>query len=203
MDAPLSTAEKRILLQIARKTLIATTSQDQLPPLEFDTLPSRLTGPGSSFVTLTMSGELRGCVGSLERRSPLAKDVQDHTAAAAREDHRFQPILSDEVDQIEIEIAVLSILQKLEYKDGDDLSKKIQSGVEGVMITSGSRRATFLPKVWVKVRDTEQFLDLLCEKACLPREVWRSGELSVFVYRADSFDETLFTKTKPSTPKPL
>ena len=67
--------------------------------------------------------------------------------------------------------------------------RKLRPGVDGVILSSGIRRATFLPQVWEKIPEPEEFLDRLAEKAGLPSETWRRGEASIQVYQVVSFHE--------------
>jgi AmmeMemoRadiSam system protein A len=141
-------------------------------------------------VTLTSGGDLRGCIGALQATIPLAEDLVVHARAAATEDFRFYPVRPEETAGIEIEISILSDPVPLEYTDADDLMAKLRPGIDGVILTSGMHRATFLPQVWEKVPQPHQFLDMLCEKAGLPRRAWRTGHPDVLTYQVESFKET-------------
>jgi len=177
------------LLQLSRQALQHAAGRQPLPPLDLSTLPARLQQPGASFVTLTMDGQLRGCIGTLEPRLPLAEDVRQQTTAAALYDPRFPPVSPEEVPHISIEISVLSPLRPLIYQGAKDLLSKLQPGVDGVLISDGLRRATFLPQVWEKTPDAETFLAMLCQKAGLAPDHWKRGDLRVFTYRVESFEE--------------
>lgn len=189
MESPLSDEEKKTLLLLARQALTTAVNGEVLEPLNLDDLPQRLRVPGASFVTLTRDGLLRGCIGTLKKQLPLADDVRQHAVAAALNDYRFPPVKPEEVDEIEIEVSVLTTPQPLEYKQPDELPELLRPGIDGVIVTHGNNRGTFLPQVWDKVPDTETFLDMLCEKAFLPHDTWRQGHLKFLTYQVESFHE--------------
>jgi AmmeMemoRadiSam system protein A len=189
MEGSLSDDEKKTLLLLARQALTAAVNGELLEPLSLDDIPQSLRAPGASFVTLTLGGLLRGCIGTLKKKLPLADDVRQHAVAAALSDYRFPPLKPEEVDKIEIEVSVLTTPQPLEYKHPNELLKLLRPGIDGVIVTHGKNRGTFLPQVWEKVPDTETFLGMLCEKAFLPPDDWRQGHLEFLTYQVESFHE--------------
>jgi AmmeMemoRadiSam system protein A len=195
MEDPLSDEEKLTLLRLAREALRAGIAGQEMPPLDIEKLPPRLGALGASFVTLTQGGQLRGCIGTLQRSQPLAEDVRQHAIDAALKDYRFPHVQPEDVDEIEIEISVLTTPQPLDYSQGEDLLHLLRPGVDGVIVMSGVRRATFLPQVWEKVPHAERFLEMLCEKAFLSSDAWRQGDLQVQTYQVESFHEIKNVKT--------
>jgi AmmeMemoRadiSam system protein A len=195
MESRLADEERQILLKLAREGLIAAVKNIELPVLDLDSLPPRLGEPGASFVTLKRRGELRGCIGALTEELPLAEDVCAHAVAAATRDYRFPPVQEDEITEIEIEISVLSTPEPLNYQHSDDLPNMLRQGIDGVILIHESKRATFLPQVWSKVPEATRFLDMLCEKALLPRETWRTDHPHILTYQVECFDESDTTKT--------
>jgi AmmeMemoRadiSam system protein A len=181
--------DRQALLRIARQALEAAAHRRRQPPLDLHGLSASLCKPGAAFVTLTIQGALRGCIGGLQAVMPLAEDVRQHASAAATEDYRFHPVEPGEIDDIEIEVSVLTDPKPLEYQDPDDLLHLLRPGIDGVILTSGLQRATFLPQVWEKEPDPASFLNLLCEKAGLPRHAWRQGGLDVYTYQVECFQE--------------
>ena len=115
MEGSLSDEEKKTLLLLARQALITAANGESLKPLNLDDMPQRLRVPGASFVTLTRGGLLRGCIGTLKEQLPLADDVRQHAVAAALSDYRFPSVKPEEVEEIEIEVSVLTTPQPLEY----------------------------------------------------------------------------------------
>ncbi len=152
-------------------------------------LTPALRAEGASFVTLTIDGDLRGCIGALEPYQPLAADVREHAVAAALEDPRFPPVSRDELDRIKIEISRLTLPKRLEYTDAADLLSKLQPNVDGVIVRDGFRRATFLPQVWEKIPDKVDFMENLCYKMGEEPDVWRHKHLEVLTYQVEEFQE--------------
>lgn len=185
----LSPEERRYLLNLARESITRGAENKDLPPIDMDTVSENLQRDGASFVTLNKDGRLRGCIGSLEARRPLVLDVQQNAIGAALHDPRFPPVRPEEVDNLDIEISVLSLPEPLEYDSVEDLLDKLRPGVDGVVIERGWHRATFLPQVWEKIPDEHQFLERLCLKAGLSRDAYRGGELSVSTYQVEKFKE--------------
>ena len=180
--------EKTLLLRAARAAMESGVRREPLPPVEAD-VPDRLRELGASFVTLTVSGGLRGCIGALEPRKPLIDDVREHAVAAALEDYRFPPVTPDELHRIHIEISRLTIPRPLDYSTPEGLLLKLRPHVDGVVLRDGIRRATFLPQVWEKISDPAAFLDNLCYKMGAPPGTWRRLNLEVLVYEVEEFSE--------------
>jgi AmmeMemoRadiSam system protein A len=185
----LSEAEKGVLLSLARQALEYAVHGQKLPPLDLKELSPRLKVEGASFVTLTKSGELRGCIGALEPYQPLAQDVREHAIAAALEDYRFPPVQPAELPDITIEVSRLTQPQPLDYASPEDLLAKLRPGMDGVVLRDGRHRATFLPQVWEKVPDPSEFLDHLCYKMGEQPDVWRKRSLEVLIYQVEEFHE--------------
>lgn len=177
------------LLILARKALECAGERQPLPLLDLETLSEPLSKLGASFVTLTLDETLKGCIGALEARMPLAEDVRQHAYAAALHDIRFPPVSSDEVGSIMIEISVLSQPKELVYDNADELLSTLRPGTDGVIISEGEKRATFLPQVWERIPSPSMFLSMLCEKAGLHADRWSTGKPSVQIYEVESFQE--------------
>ncbi|MDI6769718.1 MAG: AmmeMemoRadiSam system protein A [Anaerolineales bacterium] len=185
----LTLEEKQTLLRLSRQALESGVRGQTLPALDAATLSPTLRADGASFVTLTVRGELRGCIGVLEPYQSLAEDVREHAIAAALQDYRFPPVEEHELAQIEIEVSRLTLPEPLEYTTAEDLLASLRPGVDGVILQDGFRRATFLPQVWEKVADKEEFLDHLCMKMGASPDFWRRKHLEVLVYQVEEFHE--------------
>jgi len=185
----LTVEEKQILLKLARQSLEAGVRGSPLPALELSALTPTLRSEGAAFVTLTVNGELRGCIGALQPYQSLAEDVREHAVAAALEDYRFPPVQENELSKIQIEVSRLTIPVPLDYKSTEDLLAKLHPGVDGVILRDGSRRATFLPQVWEKIPDGAAFLANLCYKMGAAPDTWRRKHLDVQVYQVEEFHE--------------
>lgn len=189
MDGKLTDEEKQVLLRLAREALQQGVASHRLPAIKLDDLTPALRADGASFVTLTIAGQLRGCIGALEPYQPLAQDVCEHAVAAALEDPRFPPVVPAEIDRIEIEISRLTLPNDLEYSDPEDLIKRLRPGIDGVILRDGFRRATFLPQVWEKIPDKAEFMDNLCYKMGEAPDTWRRKHLEVLTYEVEEFKE--------------
>lgn len=186
---PLDDQSRAKLLSIARRALECAAERQPLPMLDLEALPEPLRLPGAAFVTLNIDENLRGCIGALEARVSLAEDVNQHAYAAALHDFRFPSVTSDEVSSIVIEVSVLSQPVELKYEHVDEMIAALRPGIDGVIVSEGEKRATFLPQVWDRIPSPEEFLTMLCEKAALHPDYWKTGNLVVKTYQVDSFHE--------------
>jgi uncharacterized protein len=189
MDGKLTAEEKQSLLWLARAAMEAGVRGKTVPRLDESQLSETLRAEGASFITLTIKGNLRGCIGALEPYQSLAEDVREHAVAAAMEDYRFPQVQERELAEIHIEISRLTIPTSLEYTGADDLPGKLYPGKDGVILRDGFRRATFLPQVWEKIPKTEEFLANLCLKMGASPDAWRRKHLDVLVYQVEEFHE--------------
>ena len=119
------------------------------------------------FVTLTLNGKLRGCIGSLIAHRTLLDDILHNAKQAAFADFRFDRLSQEEFKNIKIEISILSVPQTLDYTDLEDLEKKLIPNVHGVILELDGKRATFLPQVWEQLPTFNEFMVHLCKKAGL------------------------------------
>jgi AmmeMemoRadiSam system protein B/AmmeMemoRadiSam system protein A len=129
-----------------------------------------LEQPGATFVTLTKSGVLRGCIGSLEATRALAEDAAQNALGAAFRDPRFAPLGMEEWPQCRVEVSLLSMPKPIRFAGEAELFAQLRAGEDGVILEADGRRATFLPQVWEDVRDPRAFLAHLVRKARLPAE---------------------------------
>lgn len=146
-------------------------------PPEFSTLCA-------TFVTLTINGQLRGCIGMLEACKPLAQDIADNAFAAAFRDSRFPPLGPDELALMAIHLSLLTAPEPIQCAGENDLLTQLQPGIDGLILKEGGRQATFLPSVWESLPDKSNFLKHLKNKAGLPSQYW-SDSLRFFRYRVD------------------
>ncbi|HNQ90099.1 MAG TPA: AmmeMemoRadiSam system protein B [Verrucomicrobiota bacterium] len=181
--------DRQRLLRLARQTLAAVTADRPLPEIDPREYPGALSAPRGCFVTLTLDGSLRGCIGNLQPRGPLCEAVRDNARNAALRDPRFPPVGPSEVDRIEIEISVLTEPRPLAFTSPEDLLAKLQPHRDGVILQIGSSTATYLPQVWEQVPDKEQFLRSLSQKAQRDPEDWRREGTRVQTYQVEAFKQ--------------
>jgi hypothetical protein len=185
----LTVPERRLLLELARKSLKNAAAGASLPEGVAKDVPPTLSEKRACFVTLTKGGTLRGCIGHLTAIEPLHEAVIENARNAALRDPRFPAVKPDEVDNIKIEISVLTEPQPLPFSSPDDLLSKLHPNEDGVLLRIGPRTSTFLPQVWAQIPDKVQFLNHLAQKAgCEPSE-WRGKDTQVSIYHVECFEE--------------
>lgn len=179
--ADLSKMEKKELLTLARSTIkkyLANGERAVLPAAKPVFLEKR-----GVFVTLHRRGELRGCIGYPLPYKPLGEAVVDNAIAAASEDPRFPAVTSAELGELDIEISVLTVPQKVAGPD------QVQVGRDGIIISKGLQRGLLLPQVPVEQGwDLEQYISYGCRKAGLAPDEWKRG-VQIEVFQASVFAE--------------
>jgi len=175
--------EQEFLLKSAKDAIL---NYPKTASLDSNKLSSTLKEKRGVFVTLTIHGQLRGCIGTIEPIMPLYEAVIKNSANAAYSDPRFPPLTKEEADKLAIEISVLTKPVKLNYTDTADLLKKLNHDL-GIIIKKGFATATFLPQVWEQLPDKEQFLANLCLKANLSPEAWKDSSIEVYAYKVEKF----------------
>ncbi|MCX8073876.1 MAG: AmmeMemoRadiSam system protein A [Candidatus Binatia bacterium] len=169
-----------VLMSLAREAIHAQVKG--LPPPSVQEVSPALAQRAGVFVTLYRHGRLRGCVGTLTEDAPLHRAVARMAIAAAFEDYRFPPLSEDEVEELTIEISVLSPLREVTTPDD------IVVGVHGVALVHDGQRAVFLPKVAVEQGwERETLLEQLCHKAGLPGDAWNWPGTKLFVFTVQSY----------------
>ena len=159
-----------------------------LPP-DPVTPPPELAEPGASFVTLTQNGRLRGCIGSLEAQRPLATDVAENAFAAAFRDPRFPPLSQEELARTRVEVSLLTPAKPFPVSGEEDALARLQPGIDGLILSFGRQRATFLPQVWESLPDPRQFMRELKLKAGLAADFWDPA-VTLARYGARKWQET-------------
>jgi len=182
-DGMFNKLQKKRLLEIARKSIETYLKSGK--KLELNEADPLLLKEMGAFVTLNEHGELRGCIGNLVGQGPLYLTVRDMAIQAATGDPRFPAVVSDELKNIDIEISVLSPMQRIDNPD------KIRLGTDGVLVRKGFRSGVFLPQVatetgWTK----EEFMSNLCaHKAGLEPDAWKDKDTEISTFTAEVFSE--------------
>ena len=175
--------QKQILLKVARDTVEAVINRRPSPKPNSD--DPELNAPCGCFVTLKNQERLRGCIGQFTSDCPLIELVTEMAKASATGDPRFfdDRITSDELEQLDIEISILSPLKRTTKP------LNLRLGVDGIYIKRGYASGCFLPQVatetgWSK----EEFLSYCCaHKAGLPADAWKDPKTDVFLFSAEVF----------------
>lgn len=135
------------------------------------------------FVTLKKNGMLRGCIGVIVPVDILARNIITSTRNSAQKDYRFPPVRREEVDELDIEISILSLLKESKLED-------IEIGKHGLIVEGGGKSAVYLPQVATEVGWTfDQWLDSLCNKANLPTSYWKEREAKFKTFTAQIIKE--------------
>jgi AmmeMemoRadiSam system protein B/AmmeMemoRadiSam system protein A len=175
----LSEQEKKELLRLAYSTVSMYVQENKVP--EYISQSDNLSQKCGAFVTLKKQGQLRGCIGFTEPVLPLHQAVMQASVYAACRDSRFLPVTRDELDDLEVEISVLTPLEKITDPN------KVIVGRHGLVIAKDGHKGLLLPQVAVEQKWTrEAFLENTCRKAGLPKDAWRTGA-EIFVFEAIVF----------------
>ena len=176
-------SQREKLLRIARQSITYYLQYKTIEKLELSEIPV-FNVPAAVFVTLNKDGALRGCIGDLQAKNLLADEVNKFAVAAAFEDSRFPELTEDEIEDINIEISILSPLRSI--KTPDEIKEKLH----GVYVVQGARSGTYLPQVWEHFKTKKEFLNsLLHEKAGLGEDALKNPKTKLFVYTVESFKE--------------
>jgi len=181
----LTDSDKKKLLQIARSTIENFLLAKSIPDVDVESLSTSLRSKAGAFVTLKKSGQLRGCIGHFDADNPIYKIVQQMAIASATNDYRFDAVTPQEMKSIDIEISILTPMQKI-----SDV-KNIRLGTDGVYIKKGGRSGTFLPQVATDTGwNLEEFLGHCArDKAGIGWDGWKDKDAEIFVYQAFVFGE--------------
>jgi AmmeMemoRadiSam system protein A len=180
----LTLAEKRQLLEIARKSVESAVKDGKVYELPSNLPPSLMQDRGA-FVTIKENGDLRGCIGYTAAIQPLALTVRDVSGFAALQDTRFRPVTAAELPGLKYEISVLSPMRRV-----SDLNQ-IKVGEHGLMIKKGRHSGLLLPQVAPEQHwDRNTFLDETAMKAGLPAKTWRDKDADLFMFTALVFGES-------------
>ena len=127
------------------------------------------------------SGDLQGCIGTLEARRSIVEDVAENAVAAGTRDPRTRPCKLADLEHLHVELSILSPLESI------DSEADIRVGVDGIVLIASGRRATFLPVMWERLPTKEIFMAELLHKAGLPRTY--AGEKQLMRYTVDKFED--------------
>jgi AmmeMemoRadiSam system protein A len=181
MEFQLTPEEKQILLQTARQAI---TSRLEKRKPKYPEPTELLKKKCGAFVTLHKQGSLRGCIGFVVAGKPLIDTVAEAAQSSAFGDPRFPALTAREVDQIDIEISVLSPLRRIESVE------EIRVGEHGISLRSGFSSGLLLPQVATEYGwDRDTFLTHTCRKAGLQGDCWRSPDTEIEIFSAVVFGE--------------
>jgi AmmeMemoRadiSam system protein A len=180
IDLGLTDEEKAILHTIAKTAIEARCKHAHIS----DTIPDSATlkEKRGAFVSLHRQGALRGCIGYIIAEKPLYVAIREMAQAAAFQDPRFEPLSEQEIEDLDIEISVLTPLQQITDID------EIEVGKHGLMIVKGYYTGLLLPQVATEYGwDRKTFLEHTCMKAGLPTDAWKDKDTKLLIFSADVF----------------
>lgn len=178
----LSKTDATHLLKIARDAIIHQIKNEDYSPTPRE--EKALNQHSGCFVTITQNDHLRGCIGNFQSQQPLYLEVATMAVAAASQDPRFPPMGPDELANFNLEITVLSPLQKIE-----DINQ-IEVGTHGIYIIKGLNRGVLLPQVATEYGwDRETFLRQTCAKAGLIDNAWQQSDTEIYIFSGQIFHE--------------
>jgi len=175
-------------IQIARDAINAHFENASVRKNEILELHPEMSLPKATFVTLTIEGSLRGCIGSIIAHKPLLDDLISNAQSAAFHDPRFKPLTSEEAARIKIEVSLLTEPKAVDYRDAQELSRIICPGIDGVILRLGNYQATFLPQVWEELSDFDTFFAHLGMKAGIGNDPL-SHHPDIYTYQVDKIKE--------------
>jgi len=174
------------IIQMARQSIERYLNTGQTLILdEKEVIDKCLLEHRACFVTLTIAGNLRGCVGHTIPTQSLYLDIIDNAINAGFFDNRFNPLTKEEFKQLKIEVSILIAPRLMHYQKIDEMLEKLQPNQDGVIIKSGIKQATYLPQVWQDLPNKREFLSSLCRKAGLPSDEWQKGNLEIQTYQVE------------------
>jgi AmmeMemoRadiSam system protein A len=178
----ISDEARLILLKAARESIRSVLGEAEIPSPDYEKFP-KLNEHKGAFVTLTINGDLRGCIGYIIAQQPLFEIVCEAARQAAFSDPRFPSLQEKELESIQIEISVLSDFKSITSYD------EIEIGKHGLILEEGGR-GLLLPQVAVEHKmNREEFLSAVCRKAGLYSEYWKERQLNIKVFTAEIFAE--------------
>lgn len=190
VEASITPEQAELLLDVAEVAIRAYLEGTQFPGPDVDRLPERLQQPCGAFVTLHVAGKLNGCIGNIESRHAIGACISKLAIQAAFEDPRLPRLRRQDLDDLHIEVSLLSPRTVVDATTRAELIERLTPGLHGLVITSGDHRAVFLPSVWEQLPDPHDFIDQLLRKADLPIDRWPSS-IHAEVFTTESFGRTL------------
>ena len=174
------------LIELARKSINANFESKNIDLTEYKEFSKKQ----GVFVTLKKNGELRGCIGYPRPYYSLNEAVNKCAIAAAFEDTRFEELKKSELKDIEIELSILTVPEKIIVKKPDDYLKKIKIGKDGLIVQNKFASGLLLPQVAPEWNwDSLEFLENTCLKAGLSKNIWKEKETEVYKFQAQIFAE--------------
>lgn len=180
VDLGFSDEEKKQLKDLALQVIRSRCMGEKMPDLPIPA--EHFAEPRAAFVCIHKGADLRGCIGMIEARAPLWETIKKMAVEAAFGDPRFCALAPEELKEIDIEISVLTPMQRISEPS------EIEIGKHGLFIRKGFQSGLLLPQVAVEHGwDRKEFLQWTCRKAGLSKNAWQGRDIQIFVFSADVF----------------
>jgi len=186
---PVTEAAGKLLVEVADRAIVAGLDDRRSLGSDPSELHADLRQRLGTFVTLTVRGELNGCIGSIESDEPLGVSVARHAWSAAFADPRLPPLGWSDYEHLDIEVSILSSLTTIPVDSRAELVNALRPGTDGLLIGAGARRAVFLPAVWDQLPSPADFVEHLFRKAGLSPTLW-PGDLRASRFIAQKIRRT-------------
>jgi uncharacterized protein len=185
----LTSDDGKFLVQLARRAIVTYLVDKEVIEIPEDADPKLRENMGV-FVTLNHENQLRGCIGYPEPVMPLLNAVIDAAISAAIRDPRFNPVTPVELEQINVEVSVLTKPVLIEVKNPTEYIENVKVGQDGLIVERGPYRGLLLPQVatdwgW----NVEELLSNTCMKAGLPSDCWQQNDVKIYKFSSQIFEE--------------
>ncbi len=185
----LSLEEGKKVVKISRKILEKYLEDEEKPEVT-EEIPEKLKEERGVFVTLNKNENLRGCIGRPLPQQPFIEGLKESTINAATRDPRFPRLDQDELDEVTVEVSVLTVPQEIEVDSPKEYPKKVKVGRDGLIVEYKGREGLLLPQVPVDNDwDVEEFLSQTCVKAGLSPDTWVNKNVKMEKFSAQVFKE--------------
>lgn len=182
----ISLEEGTILVRLARESIESYFSKKLVSVPE----SQKFKDKSGVFVTLNKYEKLRGCIGFPEAVYELDRAIIDAARSAAFRDPRFSPVKKEEMEDITVEITVLTPPELIEVDDPIEYLDKIEIGKHGLIIRKGFYSGLLLPQVFTDYESTpKEALEMTCEKAGLARNAWKEEDAKIYRFSGQIFEE--------------
>jgi AmmeMemoRadiSam system protein B/AmmeMemoRadiSam system protein A len=190
-QARLADGERHQLANVAKQAISLGLKHGRAAKVNAHTFSRTLQAMRATFVTLTLDGKLRGCIGSVVPHEPLVADVANNAYKAAFQDPRFPKLTQSEVARLDVSVSILSHPRLMQVRSEAEAIDALHPEVDGVILEArdpqgNTRRGLFLPHVWHELPDPRQFMRHLKAKAGLAPDGWPAGA-RLWRYRTETF----------------
>lgn len=181
--------DQKLMLDLVRRNINKFVKEGETLDIKEEELDDSFEDKKGVFVTIKKDNDLRGCIGIPQPRKKL-KNALIEASKSVTSDPRFPKLEEEELDQITVEVTVLTKPEEIEINDIEQAEEKIELGQHGLIVRQGSRSGLLLPQVPIENNmDLENFLAATCRKAGLPETFWQEDKVKIFRFEGEAFSE--------------